>query len=1096
VTTETSGVPRASALISNYDWSASPLGAPEAWPQPLKTLVELLLASNQPMFVAWGPERTLLYNDAYSEILASKHPRAFGSDFLVVWEEIRADLLPIVEQAYAGTPVHMDDIRLLMLRKGYSEETHFSFSYTPVRDETGNIAGFFCACLEITEQVLTERRQVAERDRLNRMFSQAPGFRALLEGPEHRFVMTNPAYQQLVGHRDVVGKTVAETLEDAVAQGYLDLLDQVFARNEVFAASSAKYAVQAKPQGPVQERYVDFVYQPLTDAEGKVAGIYVDGIDVTDRVLNEHRQTFRLNFEERLRGLVEPRAIIQAAVEMLGQHLAADRVGYTEIIDDAIVRTTGSYTIEGMQPLTDDYLLNDFGPERIDQQRRGIVVVADDIQADPNNADPVWAAINTRGVVSIPLVRGGKFVASLYVNTREARRWSAEDVSLIQEVANRIWDAGERARAEAALRDSEAQFRLMADAVPQIIWITDAEGRVEFMNKQWFDYVGEPALPPTADAVAESHIHPDDQAATTVAFADALRTGSTFLVEHRILSAKGEYRWFLVRGEPHRDPQTGQILRWFGSSVDIHDRKLAEAGLRKLNDTLEQRVAQRTAERDRTWALSHDLLAVAGFDGMLKGINPAWTRILRFDEETLLSKPFSELIHPDDLPAAVAIVQAMHDGKTTQEFVDRLRTADGDYRTISWTAVPEGNVFYAIGRDITDRQEIEEQLRQAQKMEAVGQLTGGLAHDFNNILAGISGSLELMQTRLAQGRVGDLDRYLTGAAGAAKRAAGLTQRLLAFSRRQTLDPTPADLNQVVSGMQDLISRTVGPTIAVEAVLAGGLWTAFVDVGQMESALLNLCINARDAMPDGGKLTIETANRWLDVRAAKERGVRAGQYISMCVSDTGTGISPDVLKRVFDPFFTTKPIGQGTGLGLSMVHGFAGQSNGAVRIYSEVGKGTMVCIYLPRHTGSTSSDAASDKQDIAPAAAEHETILVVDDEPLVRMIAVEVLEDLGYRVLEAEDGPSALKLLQTSQRIDLLVTDVGLPGGMNGRQLADASRVHRPDLQVLFITGYAENAVLNHGHLDHGMHVMTKPFASDAFGKRVGDLIAEQRSSES
>ncbi len=1092
MTTETSGVPPVSVLISNHDWSSSPLGVPEGWPQPLKTLVELMLASNQAMFVAWGPERTLLYNDAYAEILASKHPAALGCDFLDAWKEIRADLLPIVEQAYSGTPVHMDDIELLMLRKGYPEETHFSFSYTPVRGETGHIAGFFCACVEITEQVLAERRQVAERDRLNRMFSQAPGFRALLEGPEHRFVLTNPAYQQLVGHRDVLGKTVAETLEDAVAQGYLDLLDQVFSSNKAFAATGAKYALQLSPGGPIEERFVDFVYQPVTDAEGTVTGIFVDGVDVTDRILNERRQTFRLCFEERLRTLVEPGEIIQAAVEMLGQHLGADRVGYSEIIDDAIVRTTGSYTVDGMLPLTDDYPIDDFGPERIEQQRRGIIVVADDVQADPKSADPIWAAITTRGVVSIPLVRGGKFVASLYVNTREARSWSSDDVFLIQEVANRIWDAGERARAEAALRESEAQFRLMADSVPQIVWITDAEGRVEFMNKQWFDYVGQPDLPITANAVAETHIHPDDQAATTVAFADALQAGSTFLVEHRIRSAKGQYRWFLVRGEPHRDPLSGQILRWFGSSVDIHDRRLAEAKLRELNQTLEQRVAERTAERDRTWVLSNDLLAVAGFDGMLKGINPAWTRILGFPEETLLTTPFPQLIHPDDLPAASAIVQAMQQGQTTQDFVDRLRTASGDYRTIAWTAVPEGDVFYAIGRDITDRQEMEEQLHQAQKMEAVGQLTGGLAHDFNNILAGISGSLELMQTRLAQGRIGDIDRYLNGAMGAARRAAGLTQRLLAFSRRQTLDPRPADLNQIVSGMQDLVARSVGPTIAVETVLAGGLWTAFVDVGQLESALLNLCINARDAMPDGGKLTIETANRWLDARAAKERGVAPGQYISMCVSDTGTGIPPDVLERVFDPFFTTKPIGQGTGLGLSMVHGFAGQSNGAVRIYSEVGKGTMVCIYLPRHTGATSSDEESDAQDVAPPAAEHETILVVDDEPLVRMVAVEVLEELGYRVLEAEDGPSALKILQTSQRIDLLVTDVGLPGGMNGRQLADAIRGTRPGLQVLFITGYAENAVLNHGHLDHGMHVMTKPFASDAFGKRVGELVEEQR----
>ncbi|NEK19854.1 ATP-binding protein [Rhizobium leguminosarum] len=383
----------------------------------------------------------------------------------------------------------------------------------------------------------------------------------------------------------------------------------------------------------------------------------------------------------------------------------------------------------------------------------------------------------------------------------------------------------------------------------------------------------------------------------------------------------------------------------------------------------------------------------------------------------------------------------------------------------------------------------EEALRQAQKMEAVGQLTGGLAHDFNNILAGIGGSLALMQTRLTQGRIGDIDRYLTGAQASVKRAAGLTQRLLAFSRRQTLDPRPSDISRIIAGMQDLVSRSVGPAVDVETVAAGGLWTTLVDVGQLENALLNLCINARDAMPDGGKLTIETGNRWLDERAAKTRGLPVGQYVSLCVSDTGTGMTPDVVARAFDPFYTTKPTGQGTGLGLSMVYGFAGQSGGTVRIYSEVGKGSMICIYLPRHLEDAHHEEAGVELFERPTAPGRKTILCVDDEPLVRMVAVEILEELGYAVLEAEDAPSAMKLLNARPDIDLLVTDVGLPNGMNGRQLADAARVQRPELSVLFVTGYAENAVLNHGHLERGMHVLTKPFAADAFARKVAELVA-------
>jgi CheY-like chemotaxis protein len=374
-------------------------------------------------------------------------------------------------------------------------------------------------------------------------------------------------------------------------------------------------------------------------------------------------------------------------------------------------------------------------------------------------------------------------------------------------------------------------------------------------------------------------------------------------------------------------------------------------------------------------------------------------------------------------------------------------------------------------------------------MEAVGQLTGGLAHDFNNLLTGIAGSLELLQIRMQQGRLTEVDRYIVAARAAAKRAAALTHRLLAFSRRQTLDPKPIRANSLISGMEELIRRTMGPAITVEVVGSAGLWTALVDPNQLENALLNLCINARDAMPDGGRLTIETANRWIDERAGRERELNPGQYLSLCVSDTGSGMTPEVIARAFDPFFTTKPIGMGTGLGLSMIYGFARQSGGQVRIYSEVGQGTMVCIYLPRHYGKDEATEAAPNARNVPFAEQDETVLVVDDEPTVRMLMTEVLTDLHYTAVEAPDGAAALKVLQSDMRIDLLITDVGLPGGMNGRQLADAGRALRPDLKVLFVTGYAENAVVGNGHLEPGMHVLTKPFAMDELASRVSAIIA-------
>jgi len=460
--------------------------------------------------------------------------------------------------------------------------------------------------------------------------------------------------------------------------------------------------------------------------------------------------------------------------------------------------------------------------------------------------------------------------------------------------------------------------------------------------------------------------------------------------------------------------------------------------------------------------------------------NPAARRFLEtLGNVTFLERPF----HPTTLVSlARAALRARRRQYDARSRLEEIREGERALR----------NLAAELERRVEERTRelmaAEEALRQSQKMEAVGQLTGGLAHDFNNLLTGISGSLQLMQTRLSQGRVNELDRYITAADGAARRAASLTHRLLAFSRRQTLDPKPTKINRLIAGLEELIRRTVGPGIQVEVVGAAGLWTALVDRNQLENALLNLCINARDAMPEGGRITIETANKWLDERAARERELSPGQYISLCVTDTGTGMTPEVIKRAFDPFFTTKPLGQGTGLGLSMIYGFARQSGGQVRIYSEVGKGTTMCLYLPRHQGRDEDAQIAHEWEVAPSATEGQTVLVVDDEPTVRMLVSEVLQELGYTAIEVADGSTGLQVLRSDQRIDLLITDVGLPGGINGRQVADGAREVRPDLKVLFITGYAENAVVGNGHLEPGMQVLAKPFPMEALATRIRDLM--------
>ncbi|NRF49016.1 PAS domain-containing protein [Pseudomonas stutzeri] len=483
-------------------------------------------------------------------------------------------------------------------------------------------------------------------------------------------------------------------------------------------------------------------------------------------------------------------------------------------------------------------------------------------------------------------------------------------------------------------------------------------------------------------------VHPEDRPGLIAAIDEVIARGGAYAHQYRVRRADGRYYWIEANGRVDHSPE-GIALSFPGVLIDVEDRRSIEAerdrataALRALNDTLELRVAERTAE----------------------------------------------LIHA------------------------------------------------------------EEKLRQSQKMEAVGQLTGGLAHDFNNLLAGISGALDLMGMRIAQGRLNDVDKYMLAAQSAAKRAAALTHRLLAFSRRQTLDPRPLDVNLLVEGMTELIQRTVGPSILVETVSAPDLWSASVDASQLENAILNLCINSRDAMPDGGRIIIETANQWLDAEAALANDLPAGEYLSLTVTDTGTGMAPGVIAKAFDPFFTTKPIGEGTGLGLSMIYGFAKQSGGQVRISSELGKGTSMCIHLPRYHGEAGASTAAPVQSASALTGSCGTILIVDDEPTVRLLLTDVLGDLGYTLIEAADSLTGLKLLQSDVGIDLLITDVGLPGGMNGRQMADAGREVRPGLKTLFITGYAESAALGNSSLGAGMQVLTKPFSIDILATRVLELL--------
>lgn len=603
-------------------------------------------------------------------------------------------------------------------------------------------------------------------------------------------------------------------------------------------------------------------------------------------------------------------------------------------------------------------------------------------------------------------------------------------------------------------------------------------------------------------------IHPDDRARVESEIGLALSRGGTYSCEYRVLQRDGTYRWLEAKGRVEFD-EDGNPGRFLGVLLDIELRRVAEA------------------ERDRITALLRTFTAaVPGVvyakdrQGRMLVANHGTTELIGKPPEYYIGKTDLDYLEDKDQARVImATDQRIMNGGVAEQVEEEVRLADGS--AAIWLSVKaplfseKGEVIGLIGSSIdvtarkqaeaavqdlnqnleqrireaiSEREVVEEALRQSQKMEAVGQLTGGIAHDFNNLLAGISGSLELMQMRLGQGRVADVERYLVVAQGAVQRAAALTHRLLAFSRRQTLAPIPTNVNALIMGMEELIRRTVGPSIDIQVRAAADLWPALIDPAQLENSLLNLCINARDAMPHGGSILIETRNEWLDESNDLDPEVLPGEYLGIRVTDSGCGMSVEVAAKAFEPFFTTKPVGEGTGLGLSMIYGFARQSAGQIRIRSEVNQGTTVCLQLPRHAREIEAAEFLAPVSDATLVGQGETVLLVDDESSVRMLVTEVLSGLGYVAIEAADSLAGLRILQSDVRIDLLVTDVGLPGGINGRQMADAGRECRPGLPVLFITGYAETTVLDKCHLEPLTEVLTKPFALEALASRIKELI--------
>lgn len=795
------------ALMRSLDWSASPLGPPATWPQSLRLAVGLMLSSKFPMFIAWGPELAFLYNDAYAPILGYRHPQALGRPFHETWPEIWEEIRPLVDRALAGEASFREDLPLIMLRKGFAERTYFTFSYSPVWDENGQVAGMFCACTETTQKVLAERRHVAEIDRLRELFRQAPGFVAVLTGPDYVFELVNEAYLQLIGHRDLLGKTLREALPELEGQGFFDLLDHVYASGEPFVGHSMPIKLQRKPGEPLEDRFLTFVYQPIRDAAGNVTGIFAEGFDVTEAK----------KAEEELRLLNE--TLEQRVAEVLAER---------KLLTDILETTNAMIVVVGM-----DYRI-------------------------------------------------------LAVN------------------------------------------RAAIDAVERIYGVHMRVG----------------------DNLLDLFSHMPEHMAQVKAVFDRALAGEEFSIIDEFGDPQRERRYYEAKFNVLRNREGRQV----GTYNFVYD----------------------VTERER----NHARLAQA-----------------------------------------------------------------------------------------------EAQLHQAQKMEAIGQLTGGVAHDFNNLLQALSGCLTMIGRRTRESGVRPL---IEAGLQAVDRGAKLVQQLMAFARRENLRPETISLPERVTAMSELLARALRADIELITDFEPGLWPVEVDPTQFELALINLAVNARDAMPGGGILQIKATNVQL---APGEAVGLTGEFVRLCVSDTGVGMPEAVIARAFEPFFTTKQLGKGSGLGLAQVYGFAQQAGGTAWIESEPGKGTSIILLLRR-----SANIA-----VAPPSAlqlpldqqRRGRILMVEDDQAVATAITAALEDIGYEVPWVSTAEEALARLANGDPFDLLFSDVVMPGRLNGMDLAEAVRRLRPDLPVLLTTGYSEEM-----SRAPDVHILRKPYHITDLVRLIDDVLAE------
>jgi PAS domain S-box-containing protein len=1053
------------AALERVRWGATPLGSPDQWPGGLRTAVEVALGSRFPMCLMWGPTHVLIYNDGYLPILGHKHPRAMGRPAREPFAEVWHTVGPLVEHVLrTGEPTWNEDERLLLDRGGGPEEAFFTFSFSPVRDGGDAPAGVFASVLETTEHVLARRRAAALSAAVAAAVSAHDADEALQLAAAAAVGADLP---WLAVYRVERGTQTARLVASAgLAEGAVDAA----------AALALADPAAARVLGTDRATELDPAALGIAGVAPRALGVRIPGAEGPSGVLAA--------------GVSPHVAVDEACAEFVlrlarSMGTALDRGGRLARAERERIEVLERMA-DGFFALDREWRFTYLNPEaeRVSRRPAGSLIGRACWDEFPHLRGTVFEEGYRRAMAEQVPVR---FTASGPEDDgwREVHVYpSPEGISVFfRDATDRVRVEAERAellrREQAARADAEAAERRLLDLVEgldAIVWEADAHPfAFTFVSERARRLVGYPVERFLEEpGFWRAVIHPEDRPWVQAFAAAEVAALRDHALEYRVVAADGRTLWMRDTVRVTRAPDGGVHLR--GVMVDVTGRRRSEDEVRRLAAIVES---------------TDDAVLAKAADGTLLSWNAGAERTFGWREHEVVGRTIFDLIPPELHAEEREILARVFAGERVTHFETRRTTRDGRTVHVSLTVSPivdaNGRVQCAasILRDVTDERRLQAQLRQAQKMEAVGRLAGGVAHDFNNLLTAIKGNAGLLLADLPSGSplredVEEIDR-------AAQRASDLTRQLLAFSRRQVLQPRIVDLNAVIGETRRMLRRLIEEDVEIVVDLAPGVGPVKADPGQVEQVLLNLAVNARDAMPGGGRLTISTADAAVppEPREGWPYYVPAGQYVRLDVVDTGVGMEPQVLAHLFEPFFTTKPAGKGTGLGLSTVYGIVKQSGGYVWAEIEPERGSRFVVLLPRVADD--EPGAAGAEEAAPLPGRGATVLLVEDEDSVRSLTRRVLQRAGYQVLEAEDGERALAIARAhAGAIDLLLTDVVMPGG-GGRRLAERMAAFRPSTRVLYMSGYPGDAIAEHG-LEPGVDLLPKPFTPESLLRRVADAL--------